>query len=166
MRRFCRRRIDGRWAMIHRPVTTLGAHMWISYSPDLAALGKPQGDSGSAPGRLVGCKQDWTVLTADRDCKGVAHNLPRRAPDGVRQASIVSDWRSSIWNGRSLPPTGRLLDVWTGGALRARRRCEGCGVSLRADYRPRRRHDSSLLRRGRFQHGSGHGQHSLPAVMA
>lgn len=29
------RRIGGRWAMVHRPVTALGAHMWISYSPDL-----------------------------------------------------------------------------------------------------------------------------------
>ncbi len=29
------RRINGYWAMIHRPVTSLGAHMWISYSPDL-----------------------------------------------------------------------------------------------------------------------------------
>jgi predicted GH43/DUF377 family glycosyl hydrolase len=33
------RRIDGRWALIHRPVTTLGAHMWISYSPDLRHWG-------------------------------------------------------------------------------------------------------------------------------
>ncbi|MBW4028255.1 MAG: glycosidase [Acidobacteria bacterium] len=29
------RRIGGLWALIHRPVTTMGAHMWISYSPDL-----------------------------------------------------------------------------------------------------------------------------------
>ena len=29
------RRIDGRWALVHRPIGTLGAHMWISYSPDL-----------------------------------------------------------------------------------------------------------------------------------
>ena len=29
------RRIGGFWALIHRPMTTLGAHMWISYSPDL-----------------------------------------------------------------------------------------------------------------------------------
>ena len=29
------RRINGYWAMIHRPVTPSGAHMWISYSPDL-----------------------------------------------------------------------------------------------------------------------------------
>ena len=33
------RRIGGFWAMIHRPVTTLGAHMWISYSPDLRHWG-------------------------------------------------------------------------------------------------------------------------------
>ena len=29
------KRIGNRWALIHRPVTTLGAHMWVSYSPDL-----------------------------------------------------------------------------------------------------------------------------------
>ena len=29
------RKIGGFWALIHRPMTRLGAHMWISYSPDL-----------------------------------------------------------------------------------------------------------------------------------
>lgn len=33
------RKIGGYWALIHRPVTTLGAHMWISYSPDLRHWG-------------------------------------------------------------------------------------------------------------------------------
>ena len=33
------RRIRGYWALIHRPMTTLGAHMWISYSPDLRHWG-------------------------------------------------------------------------------------------------------------------------------
>jgi predicted GH43/DUF377 family glycosyl hydrolase len=33
------RKIGGNWALIHRPVTTLGAHMWISYSPDLRYWG-------------------------------------------------------------------------------------------------------------------------------
>ncbi|MCP3904315.1 MAG: glycosidase [Planctomycetes bacterium] len=32
-------RIGGRWAMIHRPITTRGAHIWISYSPDLRHWG-------------------------------------------------------------------------------------------------------------------------------
>jgi len=33
------RQIDGRWAMIHRPSTPLGGHIWISYSPDLKHWG-------------------------------------------------------------------------------------------------------------------------------
>jgi predicted GH43/DUF377 family glycosyl hydrolase len=33
------RRIGGLWALIHRPMTTLGTHMWISYSPDLTHWG-------------------------------------------------------------------------------------------------------------------------------
>lgn len=33
------RRINGYWALIHRPMTALGAHMWISYSPDLRHWG-------------------------------------------------------------------------------------------------------------------------------
>jgi predicted GH43/DUF377 family glycosyl hydrolase len=33
------RRISGRWALIHRPMTSLGAHMWMSYSPDLRHWG-------------------------------------------------------------------------------------------------------------------------------
>ncbi len=32
-------RIGERWALIHRPVGFLGAHMWISYSPDLRHWG-------------------------------------------------------------------------------------------------------------------------------
>lgn len=37
------RRINGRWAMIHRPSPQLGgAHMWISYSPDLRHWGDPE----------------------------------------------------------------------------------------------------------------------------
>jgi predicted GH43/DUF377 family glycosyl hydrolase len=32
-------RIGGRWALIHRPMTALGAHIWISYSPDLRHWG-------------------------------------------------------------------------------------------------------------------------------
>jgi predicted GH43/DUF377 family glycosyl hydrolase len=32
-------RVGGLWALIHRPMTPLGAHMWISYSPDLRHWG-------------------------------------------------------------------------------------------------------------------------------
>jgi predicted GH43/DUF377 family glycosyl hydrolase len=33
------RKINGFWALIHRPMTPLGAHIWISYSPDLRHWG-------------------------------------------------------------------------------------------------------------------------------
>ena len=33
------RRIDGRWALIHRPVSVTAAHIWISYSTDLREWG-------------------------------------------------------------------------------------------------------------------------------
>jgi predicted GH43/DUF377 family glycosyl hydrolase len=33
------RRIDGRWALIHRPANAMAAHMWISYSSDLLHWG-------------------------------------------------------------------------------------------------------------------------------
>ena len=32
-------RIGGNWALIHRPTSTIGAHIWISYSPDLRHWG-------------------------------------------------------------------------------------------------------------------------------
>ncbi|MCX6833998.1 MAG: glycosidase [candidate division Zixibacteria bacterium] len=32
-------RLDGRWALIHRPVSSPRAHMWLSYSPDLIHWG-------------------------------------------------------------------------------------------------------------------------------
>ncbi len=33
------RRLGGHWAMVHRPTTPLGAHIWTSYSPDLRHWG-------------------------------------------------------------------------------------------------------------------------------
>jgi predicted GH43/DUF377 family glycosyl hydrolase len=34
------RRINGNFALIHRPVSDSGAHIWISYSPDLSSWGQ------------------------------------------------------------------------------------------------------------------------------
>ena len=34
------RRINGEWALIHRPVGSMGAHMWLSYSSDLKHWGE------------------------------------------------------------------------------------------------------------------------------
>jgi len=58
------RRINGYWVLIHRPMTALGAHMWVSYSPDLRYWGRHRLDVGSAPRGLVGCQQNWIVAAA------------------------------------------------------------------------------------------------------
>ncbi|HEV7768509.1 MAG TPA: glycosidase [Thermoanaerobaculia bacterium] len=36
------RRIDGMYALVHRPIADSGAHVWISYSPDLRSWGGHQ----------------------------------------------------------------------------------------------------------------------------
>ncbi|MHB8879469.1 MAG: glycoside hydrolase family 130 protein [Myxococcaceae bacterium] len=36
---FLPRRIDGNWALLHRPMTDSGAHVWVSFSPDLRNWG-------------------------------------------------------------------------------------------------------------------------------
>lgn len=36
------RRIGGMWALVHRPIADSGAHVWISYSPDLRSWGNHQ----------------------------------------------------------------------------------------------------------------------------
>jgi predicted GH43/DUF377 family glycosyl hydrolase len=36
------RRIQGRWALVHRPISPLGAHVWVAYSPDLRHWGGHQ----------------------------------------------------------------------------------------------------------------------------
>src|ERR1035438_7954945 len=66
----------------------------------------------------------------------------------------------------ALPATGRLLGVRARGALRARWRCQGRGVSLRADHRRGWRHRSSVLRSSRLLYSYGHRQHPSSALLA
>ena len=49
------RRIDGYWALIHRPMTKLGSHMWISYSPDLRYWGRHRHCGSAAPACTGAC---------------------------------------------------------------------------------------------------------------
>ena len=76
------RRFDGRWAMIHRPTPLRGgAHMWISYSPDLRHWGDHSLAARGARRGLVGRWQDRAGAAAARDARGLAALLPRRPPD-------------------------------------------------------------------------------------
>ena len=50
------RRFDGRWAMVHRPTPLRGgAHMWISYSPDLRHWGDQVDDTPAEAGPNYFC---------------------------------------------------------------------------------------------------------------
>ena len=60
-------RIGGLWALIHRPMTPLGAHIWISYSPDLRHWGGHRVMMEARKGALVGRKQDRPVVAANRN---------------------------------------------------------------------------------------------------
>jgi predicted GH43/DUF377 family glycosyl hydrolase len=55
------RRIDGHFALLHRPMADTGAHIWISFSPDLPELGGPQADAVCPQGWVVGCEQGRTL---------------------------------------------------------------------------------------------------------
>ncbi len=68
-------RVDGRWALIHRPVSPIaGAHIWVSFSPDLIHWGDhavvlharrgPWWDSnkiGLSP-PLIPCDEGWLMM--------------------------------------------------------------------------------------------------------
>ena len=160
------RRIGGRWALIHRPVTTLGAHMWISYSPDLRHWGSHKVILEARRGGWWDANKIGLCSPPIETAKGwltIYH--------GVRQTASGSIYRLGLAlfdleQSGDLPATGRLLDVRPGSAVRARRRREGRCVSLRTDHRRGWRHDSSVLRSGRFLRGVGHGQHPRSALMA
>ena len=75
------RRIDGYWALIHRPMTALGAHMWISYSPDLRYWGRhrlmleARRGHGGMPIRLA-CRRRRSRLPEDGWCFTTACATP------------------------------------------------------------------------------------------
>ena len=154
------RRINGSFALIHRPVTDSGAHVWISFSPDLRNWG---GHKLVLPARRgawwdanhVGLSPPL-IETAAR----LADALSRRAPNRRPGVCIAWAWRCSTWR----PPSSCLLrgDSWIFGPeapyeARGRRRLRH--VSVRLHARRRRRHHQPLLRRGGHQHRAGDRQH-------
>jgi len=81
------RRIDGRWALIHRPTPLAGpAHIWLAFSPDLRHWGDhtlPPAPRAKARG---GTPKDRAGTATPRDARGMADALPRCPFDGERLA--------------------------------------------------------------------------------
>ena len=110
------RRIDGSFALIHRPMTDSGAHIWISFSPDLRNWGGHKLVLPARRGGVVGRQQGRPVAAAHRDAARLADALSRRPAHGGRL---------------SLPPRR--------GALRSRdSRSTACCAATRGSSAPRR----------------------------
>jgi len=90
------RRISGRWALIHRPVTPLGAHMWISYSPDLRHWGSHKIMLEARRGGWWDANKIGLCSPPIETAKGWLTIYPGCARQH-QDISIDSDWRFSIW---------------------------------------------------------------------
>ena len=154
------RRINGRWALIHRPMTPLGAHIWISYSPDLRHWGGHK-----------------LMLEARRGAWWDANKIGMSPPPietprgwlmiyhGVRRTPSSSIYRLGLALFDLEQPEKCLMrgDSWMfapRGGLRTAWRCSGCGFPLRLYRGQGWRHGEYLLWCRRFQHRSSTRQHS------
>ena len=90
------RRINGYWALIHRPMTPLGAHMWISYSPDLRHWGRHRRYSkpAVAPGGMP-TRSDSPRRRSKRQEAGSSSTTECGTP--LRDVYTGWAWRFSIW---------------------------------------------------------------------
>ena len=110
------RRIDGIFALIHRPMHDSGAHVWISYSPDLRNWGGHKLMLQARRGGVVGREQGRALAAAHRDAARLADALPRRPAHR---------------GGQPLSPRRR--------ALRSRHsRSTACCAAIRGSSAPRR----------------------------
>jgi len=89
------RRINGYWPMIHRPVTSLGAHMWISFSPDLRHWGSHK---IILDARVVAGGKQIRLAYAPRRLRRRREGSQSITESAIqpRDASIVWAWRSLI----------------------------------------------------------------------
>ena len=147
------RRFDGRWAMIHRPSPLRGgAHMWLSYSPDMRHWGDHKlliearegawwdaGKIGLGPPPLE-TPQGWLVM----------YHGVRVTSDGpiYRVGLALLD----LEDPGIAAPSDRHVGVRSRCALRDHRRRRSCRLSMRLGPRSGERPTAPLLRR----RGQGH----------
>ncbi len=82
-----------------------------------ALLGQAPAHVGSAPRRLVGCKQDWFVAAAHRDLQRMARLLPRSAAHAFRLPVSIGLGPLRSRKSREMPASRRLVDLRARGAI-------------------------------------------------
>ena len=110
---------DGRWALLHRPAPALaglGAHVWLSWSPDLHYWGDGQRRAPGAPGRVVGREQGGRRAASPQDrrrdgCSATTVSAPRCREPSTAWASRCSTLPTPAacsrdpTSGSSVPPS-------------------------------------------------------------
>ena len=131
------RRIDGRWAMIHRPSPLRGfAHMWISYSPDLKHWGDHELLLEARDGAWWDAGKIGLGPPPLETVGRLAHLLPRRPWVGVR--ADLPGWAGAARSGRAAhcPATNGRMGPRAHGPVRAQRRRQQGRVPDRLGPRP------------------------------
>jgi predicted GH43/DUF377 family glycosyl hydrolase len=158
------RRIDGNFALIHRPIAESGAHIWVSFSPDLRNWG---GHKLLLPARrggwwdankvglsppLIETPRGWLMIY-----HGVRHTRQRLYRLGValldRTTLITASCEATP--GCSAPKP-----------LRTQRRCPQRRLSLRIHRWRGRRYPAPLLWCGGHDRRTRHRQHSPDSRLA
>ena len=80
------RRINGQFALIHRPMTDLGAHIWISFSPDLKNWGGHKLVLMARKGAWWDANKVGLSPPLIETTPRLVDALPRRQTDGVGQS--------------------------------------------------------------------------------
>ena len=129
------RRFGNRYAMIHRPVSagSSGAHIWLSFSPDLTHWGDHHILLHARRGAWWDANKIGLSPPPLETPGGLADPLPRRASDCRRMS--VSSGTGLARLGGSLPGSSaqRRMDLRARDALRAPGGRQRRGVSLRLD---------------------------------
>ena len=154
------RRINGCWALIHRPMTPLGAHVWISYSPDLRHWGSHKLMLEARRGAWWDANKIGMSPPPIETPRGLADDLSRSAKDAFELDLSAGPGALRSGTTGKMPDARRFLDVCARSGIRTAGRCAGCCVSLRVHGGVRWRHDQPLLRRRRFEYRSSARQHS------
>ena len=129
------RRIDGSFALLHRPMADSGAHIWISYSPDLRNWGGHRLVLQARRGGWWDANKVGLSPPLDRDAAGLADALPRRPADGGRRLYRLGLALLDLDTPSTVLLRGESMDLRARSALRAARRRRQRRVPLRHDAR-------------------------------
>ena len=167
------RRINGYWAMVHRPVTTTGAHMWISYSPNLQHWGDHKVILQARRGGWWDANKIGLCSPPIETPKGwlmIYHGVRVTASGSIYRLGLaLFDLGANPTSGcngetrmdlRSRGPTANAQRA--GPEMYAGVWC----ISLRPDDRRGRGYDQPVLRRSRLLRSGGNGQRKPSAVVA